>query len=42
MGVEVPEGGFQGGGGEGRAGGGGLFALLYDPLIELLQSKASI
>ena len=42
MGVEVPEGGFQGGGGQGRAGGGGLFALLYDPLIELLQSKASI
>ena len=42
MGVEVPEGGFQGGGGQGRAGGGGLFALLMAPLIELLQSKASI
>ncbi len=42
MGVEVPEGGFRGSGGQGRAGGGGLFALLYDPLIELLQSKASI
>ena len=42
MGVEVSEGGFQGGGGQGRAGGGGLFALLMAPLIELLQSKASI
>ncbi len=40
MGVEVPEGGFQGGG-QGGAG-GGRFNLLLEPLIELLQSKASL
>ena len=42
MGVEVPEGGFQRGGGQGGPAGVGRFALLMDPLIELLQSKASI
>ena len=40
MGVEVPEGGFQGGGPGGA--GGGRFNLLLEPLIELLQSKASL
>lgn len=42
LGVEVPEGGFQRGGGQGGPAGAGRFALLMDPLIELLQSKASI
>ena len=43
MGVEVPEGGFQGGGGQGGPGGaGGRFGLLMAPLIELLESKASL
>ena len=43
MGVEVPEGGFQGqGGGQGGAGGGfGRFGILLEPLIELLESKAA-
>lgn len=43
MGVEIPEGGFQGGGGQGGPGGaGGRFGLLMAPLIELLESKASL
>ena len=43
MGVEIPEGGFRGqGGGQGAAGGGGRLALLLTPLIELLQSKATL
>ena len=42
LGVEVPEGGGQRGGGQGGPAGAGRFALLMDPLIELLQSKASI
>ena len=41
MGVEIPEGGFQGQGGQGGPGGGGRFAFLMGPLIELLESKAS-
>lgn len=43
MGVEVPEGGFQGGGGQGGPGGaGGRFGQLMSSLIELLESKASL
>ena len=43
MGVEIPEGGFRGqGGGQGATGGGGRLALLLAPLIELLQSKATL
>ena len=43
MGVEIPEGGFRGqGGGQGAAGGGGRLAMLLTPLIELLQSKATL
>lgn len=43
MGVEIPEGGFQGGGGQGGPGGaGGRFGLLMAPLIEFLESKASL
>ncbi|MCY3901070.1 MAG: hypothetical protein OXF86_21010 [Caldilineaceae bacterium] len=43
MGVEIPEGGFRGQrGGQGPAGGGGRLALLLTPLIELLQSKATL
>ena len=43
MGVEVPEGGFQGGDRQGGPGGaGGRFGLLMAPLIELLESKASL
>ena len=43
MGVEIPEGGFRGqGGGQGAAGRGGRLALLLTPLIELLQSKATL
>ena len=43
MGVEIPEGGFQGGGGQGGPdGAGGRFGLLMAPLIELLESKASL
>ena len=43
MGVEIPEGGFRGqGGGQGAPGGGGRLALLLTPLIELLQSKATL
>ena len=43
LGVEVPEGGFQGGGGQGAPGAaGGRFGLLMAPLIELLESKASL
>jgi len=38
MGVEIPEGGFQG---QGGPDGGGRFAFLMGPLIELLESKAS-
>lgn len=41
MGVEIPEGGFQGQGGQGGPGGGGRLALLMEPLIELLESKAA-
>lgn len=41
MGVEIPEGGFQGQrGGQGGPGGGRL-AILMQPLIELLESKAA-
>lgn len=39
MGVEIPEGGFQG---QGGPGGGGRLALLLEPLIELLESKAAL
>ena len=43
MGVEVPEGGFQGGGGQGGpSGAGGRFGQLMSSLIELLESKASL
>jgi hypothetical protein len=41
MGVEVPEGGFQGRG-QGGPGGGGRFGALIAPLIELLQAKATL
>lgn len=41
MGVEIPEGGFQGQGGQGGPGGGGRLAILMGPLIELLESKAA-
>ncbi len=40
MGVEIPEGGFQGRGGAGGPGGPGRFGILMTPLIELLESKA--
>ncbi len=42
MGVEVPEGGFQGGGQGGPGGAGGRFGPLMSSLIELLESKASL
>ncbi len=43
MGVEIPEDGGQGGpGGFRGAGGGGRFSALMEPLIELLQSKATL
>lgn len=42
MGVEIPEGGFQGQGGQGGPGGGGRLAFLMGPLIELLESKAAL
>ena len=42
MGVEIPEGGFQGQGGQGGPGGGGRLAILMGPLIELLESKAAL
>lgn len=42
MGVEIPEGGFQGRGGQGGPGGGGRLAFLMGPLIELLESKAAL
>ena len=42
MGVEVPEGGFQGGGQGGPGGAGGRFGQLTASLIELLESKASL
>ncbi len=41
MGVEIPEGGFQGRGGGGGPGGPGRFGILMTPLIELLESKAA-
>lgn len=45
LGVEIPEGGFQGGGGQGGGGqggpgAGGRFGALMAALIDLLQSKA--
>ena len=41
MGVEIPEGGFQGRGGGGGPGGPGRFGILMTPLIQLLESKAA-
>lgn len=44
MGVEIPEGGFQGQGGQGGQGGpggGGRLTIFIEPLIELLESKAA-